>query len=54
MEKALTDKQIKDVYDFWCNGYTQEEIAAFYSVNVRTIRRYLQGKKKIKPPLKRK
>lgn len=54
MEKALTDKQIKDVYDIWCSGYTQEEIAVCYDVHVRTIRRYLHGKKKIKPPLKRK
>jgi uncharacterized protein YjcR len=52
MGKYLLDWKDKEwVYDQWCNGYTQVEIAEAYGCAPKTIHRFLRGKKKIKKPL---
>ena len=52
MGKSLLDWKDKEwVYDQWCNGYTQAEIAEAYGCDIKTIQRFLCKKQKIKKPL---
>ena len=53
----MTDKHFLDwkdkewVYEQWCNGYTQGEIADAIGCNIKTIQRFLCKKQKIKKTL---
>lgn len=52
MGKSLLDWKDKEwVYEQWCNGYTQAEIADAIGCNLKTIQRFLCKKQKIKKPL---
>lgn len=48
----LTHKQTEWVYDKWCLGYTQEQLADALCVSTKTIRRAIHGRPKIRPMLK--
>ena len=52
MGKCLLDWKDKEwIYEQWCNGYTQAEIAEAIGCNTKTIQRFLCKKQKIKKPL---
>ena len=44
--KILTPEEIEKAYKMWCDGYTQIEIADYFFVSDRTIRRAFKGRKK--------
>lgn len=51
-EKVLTHKEIEWAYTKWCEGYTQQQIAAALYVCEKTIRRAINGRPRIRPILK--
>jgi len=47
----FTRKEREWIYDKWCQGYTQEQLAECFDVHSKTIGRLLADKPRIRPIL---
>lgn len=51
MYPVLTPAEVEWAYKKWCEGYTQQQLADVLHVHTDTLRRYFNGRPRVRPAL---